>query len=137
MSFVVHMTGHRETSKTLDKLADRYPRALNLAVFSEAIEVMRLARIKAPYDTGALHDSAYLAPTAPWSARAWGADGGFGVWYAYIVHSFHRTKARFLDMAMAERRSGQVKRIAAETHARVRSGNMSVPRSEIPRVPKV
>lgn len=131
------MSGHKETSATLRRLARTAPKALNIAVYKEAAEVMRLAQIKAPIKTGALRASWFLAPSGRWESPSWSVEGGFGVHYAYIVHSTHRSRSQFLTQAMSERHSGRIGRIAADVKAMVASGNVYVPNVGIPRVPRI
>lgn len=124
----IKIEGLKPTSRHMVKLQRDYPRAFNMSMFSEAIQIMNLAGTGVPWKTGRLFRSAFLTKTSRWRALVFNVFAGYSAPYAGLVHSTHRTQAGWLTQAVAARRVVSFKKIAKETHARVKAGNFNPPR---------
>lgn len=119
MSFSITAKGLIKATEKMRRLQHSYPAAFHHALFEEFINIMRLARNKAPERTGHLKRSAFLTDNGNPGDADYNIIGGFGAHYAYIVHQTHRSKAQFLVQALDERKRGANRRIAYRTQRNV------------------
>lgn len=130
-----------------DKLRDvkaRIGDAVGVAMYEEAVEIMRDSTDRAPTSSGQLRDSAYV--TEPDGAHV---EAGYGVHYALVQHErtdLHHDdgESKFLQKAIDDRTPGMADRLterAVELLEADAEGNAggdfpTSPPPEIPRVKK-
>jgi hypothetical protein len=116
-------TGLDQVKKKLESLPPKFEKAVEAALYAEALEVKKLSMQRTPVDTGALRASHVVnkperdGKSIVVNIEVGGPAGGVDVGYAIYVHenleAFHKVgQAKFLESAHMERSKGLRDRVA-------------------------